>query len=133
MSCFTVPMAEAALVTLTTIALEYRAAKQSKDLHEAVSASEKKPFYQKLKELATWLWVTTGALIIDHIMNGELMLSYPFFTAAQTPEGIETMMHEIATIGVSMSAFITLAWALKMMFDDYKVRKEIPASVKIHN
>ena len=66
--------------------------------------------------------IVTGVLIIDHVMNGELMWSYPFFTAATSPEGVSEMVREMSTVGVAMSAFITSVWAVMIIARKYKAQ-----------
>ena len=75
------------------------------------------------------LWLVTGVLIIDHVMNGELMWSYPFFTAATSPEGVSEMVREMSTVGVAMSAFITSVWAVMIIARKYKAQSLAKAEV----
>ena len=106
MSCFVVPLTEAVLTTLTTVVIEHTCKKETEKtiLRETV--------VKEVKLLSKMLWLVTGALIVDHILNGELMASYPFFTAATSPEGIATMIEEISTVGVAIAAFTTLVWGI---------------------
>ena len=75
------------------------------------------------------LWLVTGVLIIDHAMNGELMWSYPFFTAATSPEGVSEMVREMSTVGVAMSVFITAVWAVMIIARKYKAQTLAKAEV----
>ncbi|MBQ1713650.1 MAG: hypothetical protein II030_04560, partial [Treponema sp.] len=43
--------------------------------------------------------------------HGEVVLYPPFLTAMRNPEDIPEMLHEMATVGVSMAAIVTLVWA----------------------
>ncbi|MBQ1643361.1 MAG: hypothetical protein II103_02390, partial [Treponema sp.] len=49
-------------------------------------------------------------LAIEHIYHGEVVLYPPFLTAMRNPEDIAEMLHEMATVGVSMAAIVTLVW-----------------------
>ena len=51
------------------------------------------------------------ALIVDHILNGELTWQYPFFTALETG-GFPVMLREMLTVGVPMSLVLTAIWAV---------------------
>lgn len=113
MCCFVAPMAEAIITTIATIVLEHTEKSAAQAHAQETAMDNHRPMHKRLKSLASMLWLVTGILIIDHVMNGELMMVYPFFTAATSPDGISTMMQEIFTIGVAMSAFITLVWAIR--------------------
>ncbi|MCR5028831.1 MAG: hypothetical protein K6A31_06195 [Fibrobacter sp.] len=106
MSCFVVPLTEAVLTSLTTVVIEHT---YKKDSEKAILRDT---IVKEGKLLSKMLWLVTGALIIDHILNGELMASYPFFTAATSPEGVATMIEEISTVGVAIAAFTTLVWGI---------------------
>ncbi|WP_297701512.1 hypothetical protein [uncultured Fibrobacter sp.] len=123
MCCFVVPMAEAVVTTIATLVLQQtdKSKSESRNLEDEVSGAPQ-PFYKSLRLLARMLWLVTGVLIIDHVMNGELMWSYPFFTAATSPEGVSEMVREMSTVGVAMSAFITSVWAVMIIARKYKAQ-----------
>ncbi len=56
------------------------------------------------------LWGGVILLAIEHIWHGEVVPWPPFLTAMENPADIPTMLHEMATIGVSMAVIITLTW-----------------------
>lgn len=65
-----------------------------------------------LPTLEKMLWGGSIMLIIDHILNGELVWRFPFFTALGKAGGGEVMLREILTVGIPMCVAVTLVWAL---------------------
>ena len=108
MACFIVPAAEAAIVTIATHVLEKKAIqKESKELSvEKVDFAPKEPLYKKLKLLSNLLWGGSALLAFEHLWHGEIQPWYPFLTAAQDAAETQVMLHEMATVGVSMAAFL---------------------------
>ena len=108
MACFVVPAAEAAIVTIATHVLEKKAIqKESKELSvEKVDFAPKEPLYKKLKLLSNLLWGGSALLAFEHLWHGEIQPWYPFLTAAQDAAETQVMLHEMATVGVSMAAFL---------------------------
>lgn len=111
MCCFIAPMTEAVIVTVANVVLQHT---------EKCAAPQKQAkllrvIRKNLHALSAMLWVVTGVLIIDHVANGELTFTYPFFTAAVSSNGISQMLHEIYTVGIAMSIFVTIAWAILLL------------------
>ena len=135
MACFVVPAAEAAIVTIVNIVLEHRSKKveaQGKALETAISADAHQPFYVKLKSLSKLLWGGSVLLAFEHLWHGEIQPFYPFLTAATDPEALSEVYHEMATVGTSMAAFVTLSWALVQFVRGRMVSAE-PATVKVQD
>lgn len=63
-------------------------------------------------DLEKMLWGGTVMLIVDHIINGELMWAFPFFTALAKEGGSAVFLRELLTVGVPMSLAITAVWAV---------------------
>lgn len=128
MACFVVPAAEAAIVTIVNIVLEHRSKKaeaQGKALDAAVSADAHQPFHAKLKSLSKLLWGGSALLAFEHLWHGEIQPFYPFLTAATDPEALSEVYHEMATVGTSMAAFVTLSWAMVNIVRSRIARKEV--------
>ena len=70
----------------------------------------KVPFSRKLKWLTNLLWGGSALLAFEHIWHGEVVPWVPFLTAAANPADAAEMLHEMATVGVSMAALVTLVW-----------------------
>lgn len=100
MACFVVPMAQAVATTI------YR--------KHAVKAGMDSPITRSLGKLETMLYGGTAMLIVDHIISGEVVPYYPFFTALETEGGAWAMLREMLTVGVSMSVVVTLIWAVSV-------------------
>ena len=65
-----------------------------------------------LSSLEKMLWGGTIMLIVDHVLSGEIIFRFPFFTALAQEGGGLTMLREMLTVGVPMSVTITAVWAL---------------------
>ncbi len=95
MACFIVPLTQAVATSI------YR--KTTKQTDSFVG--------RNLKTLEQMLWGGSLMLIVDHVINGEVTWTYPFFTALATEGGGMVMLKEMLTVGVPMSVLVTLVWA----------------------
>lgn len=127
MACVIVPMVEAVITTAITKVVE-RKEKKAAEMRKTAEASatvddrgsivaeekeaEKELLSSKLKRLNGLLWGGSALLVFEHIWHGEFQAFFPFFTAAESAESLAEMFHEMATVGVGMAAFITIAWAV---------------------
>jgi len=114
MACFLVSAAEAVITTIATKIVEKKE-KEQKDVKvsfdgEKVESATKIPFSRKLKWLNRMLWGGSALLMFEHIWHGEVVPFFPFLTAASNPEDAAEMLHEMATVGVSMAVLVTLVW-----------------------
>ena len=107
MACFLVSAAEAVVVTAVEKAEEKHEVKNTSKKHEN---SEKIPFSRKLKWLTWLLWGGAVLLAFEHVWHGEVVPWFPFLTAMSDPADKAEMFHEMATIGVTMAALITVVW-----------------------
>ena len=115
MACFLVGAAEAAVVTVAAHALELHERKQSgKPQLEGVdhAAEERLPWSRKLKWLSSLLWGGAFLLCFEHLWHGEVVPWFPFLTAASNPADMADMLHEMATVGVTMACIVTVVWAV---------------------
>lgn len=115
MACFIVPLAQAVATTLYRRHVE----KQS-----SLAPSSSAAFWGKvaeggkgasLRRLELMLWGGSAMLIVDHIISGELMPVFPFFSALLVEGGALTMLREMLTVGVPMSLLVTGIWALTVI------------------
>ena len=113
MACFIVPTVEAIVVTVVKKVV----AKKEKQPEEVdivldgvAEKAYKTPFSRKLKWLTNLLWGGSALLAFEHVWHGEVVPWFPFLTAAADPADATEMLHEMATVGVSMAALVTLAW-----------------------
>lgn len=119
MACFTVTAVEAVVVTAAAQIIAHKEKKAfenpiklSNEGGEIANAqNEKMRFSRRLMWLAKLLWGGSFLLAFEHVWHGEVVPWFPFLTAAATPETTAEMLHEMATVGVSMAAIVTLVWA----------------------
>jgi len=102
MACFIIPLTQA----IATTALRRRAAKS------ASVNTVQNPFLTHLPRLEAMLYGGSAMLIVDHILSGELMPIFPFFSALATEGGLTTMLREMLLVGVPMSLLVTAIWAV---------------------
>lgn len=101
MSCFIAPLVGA----IATTAIRKTNAK-------AVKAPASSPFTHHLPDLEKMFWGGTLMLIVDHIINGELSWTFPFFTTLEESGGWSIMLKEILVVGVPMALVLIAAWAV---------------------
>ena len=113
MACFTVPAVEAIVVTVVKKVIEKKE-KQPEEVSVVLDGTPetayKIPFSRKLKWLTNLLWGGSALLAFEHVWHGEVVPWFPFLTAAADPADAAEMLHEMATVGVSMAALVTLVW-----------------------
>ena len=114
MACFLVPATEAVVTTVVRKVME-----KSQDHGETVKirldngkmeVAEKLPFARKLKWLTNLLWGGSALLAFEHLWHGEVVPWFPFLTAMSDPADKAEMLHEMATVGVTMAVIITVVW-----------------------
>ncbi len=109
MACFTVPLAEAVVVTVSKKIL---LKKNSDDAADGAKATKKEAAREKIEMLEKMLYGGSFLLAIEHIYHGEVTFVPPFLTAMNTPEEIPVMLHEMATVGVGMALLVTAVWGI---------------------
>lgn len=133
MACFIVPAAEAIVVTAA-----YIAAKKSEQKIQAPKLSQGNKFEteepkitwsKRLSWLMGLLWGGVLLLAFEHFWHGEVVPYAPFLTAMATPEETNQMLHEMATVGVSMAVTVTAVWGVICAVAEAKV-KAIKKSLK---
>lgn len=116
MACFTVPAGEAVVTTIVKKTME------KKGIQEKESDG-KIPMTRKLKWLSNLLWGGSVLLAFEHVWHGEVQPFFPFLTAMSNPEDTAEMLHEIATVGVSMAVLVTAVWIGMCVTADMIVRR----------
>ena len=140
MACFLVSAAEALITTAVTKAVGKNEKKQN-DLKisfdgEKVESASRIPFSRKLKWLNRMLWGGSALLMFEHIWHGEVVPFFPFLTAASNAEDASEMLHEMATVGVSMAVLVTVVWIGMVIVSsiiERRAEKEAKALVKAEN
>lgn len=119
MACFTVPAGEAVVTTIVKKTMEKKGVEYKEN-------EGKIPMTRKLKWLSNLLWGGSALLAFEHVWHGEVQPFFPFLTAMSNPEDTAEMLHEIATVGVSMAVLVTAVWIGMCVTADMIVRR--PAS-----
>ena len=122
MACFLVSAAEAVVVT---------AVKKIEEKHEekviesgaTVPEKTKIPFSRKLSWLIYMLVGGAILLAFEHVWHGEVVPWFPFLTAMNDPGETSEMLHEMATVGVTMAGIITVVWIGMCVGADRIVRR----------
>lgn len=111
MACFTVPLAEAVVLT----AVKKIAFRRNADsvINEAEMAKNQKiaALKEKLGILEKMLYGGSFLLAVEHLYHGEISFVPPFLTAMKNPSEIPEMLREMATVGVGMALLTTAVWA----------------------
>ncbi len=113
MACFLIPTAEAIVTTVVRKAIEKKEKQPEKEiiLQDGIPEEVSRiPFSRKLKWLGNLLWGGSALLAFEHVWHGEVVPWFPFLTAAANPEDAAEMLHEMATVGVTMAALVTVVW-----------------------
>ena len=127
MACFIVPAVEAIAVTATYAVIKKHEMKiEAPKLAEGKEIAEndgKIKWSKKLGWLRTLLWGVVILLAFEHFWHGEIVPFPPFLTAMSDPVDKAEMLHEMATVGVSMAVTVTAIWGVVCAFADAKARK----------
>lgn len=129
MACFLVPAAEAIIVSAAVKISEknekakYSLPEGAVKHTETVGDSHKLPFSKKLSWLRNLLWGGTILLAFEHLWHGEISPFFPFLTAASNPQDTAVMLHELATVGVSMTVAVTAIWGVMLLAAKIKESK----------
>ena len=74
----------------------------------AIDGSENSILKCQIPALEKMLWGGTLMLIVDHVINGELMLSFPFFTALAQEGGSMVFLRGPADVAGSHRCLVHL-------------------------
>lgn len=124
MACFLVSAAEAVVVTAATKGMENKGETAEHGEHTA-EAELHVPMAKKLKWLSNMLWGGAVLLAFEHIWHGEVVPWFPFLTAMDNPADKAEMLHEMATVGVSMAVLITVVWLVMCKVADSIVKRPL--------
>lgn len=116
MACLLVPAAEAIVVTAAYIAVK----KNERKIESVKFADESKfqaetpkiTWSKRLGWLLSLLWGGVLLLALEHFWHGEIVAYPPFLSAMSSAEDTVQMLHEMATVGVSMAVCVTAVWGL---------------------
>ncbi len=125
MACFTVPLAEALVITAVKKIVE------SKKINASAEEPRKKPFSIKesIGTLQKMLYGGSALLAVEHIYHGEIVPFPPFLSAMSSPESTHEMLHEMATVGVGMAVLVTAVWGIATLAKSVQ-KKNQPATAR---
>ena len=127
MACFTVTAAEAVVVTVAAYAVKKHEEKKEAKLNTASADTpafgRKIAWSRKLRWLSWLLWGGALLLAYEHVWHGEVVPWFPFLTAMNDPGDTAEMLHEMATIGVTMAGIVTGVWVCICAAADAIVRR----------
>ncbi len=109
MACFTVPLAEAVIVTVSKKIL---LRKSAKDVVSESKLAKIESVKEKLGILEKMLYGGSFLLAAEHFYHGEISFIPPFLSAMKNPADIPVMLHEMATVGVAMAVLVTAVWGI---------------------
>ena len=121
MACFLATAAEAVAVAVIERAVRKREAvpvgSKSSGQGASISAGGEDGSHggritmgRKLGWLRDMLAGGSALLAFEHVWHGEVVPWFPFLTAMNDPADAAAMMHEIATVGLSMAGLVTVVW-----------------------
>ena len=123
MACFLVSAAEAVVVAAAS-----KAAKQHDTTEKGTPTAQNRiSFAHKLKWLSNMLWGGSVLLAFEHLWHGEITPWFPFLTAMNDPGDTAEMLHEMATIGVTMAVIITAVWVCMVLITNVMEKKALQA------
>lgn len=115
MACFTVPLAGAV------------AAAGAGRIPGVRKSSN--PFLQKLHWLTKMSLGGSFLLAIEHVYHGEITFAPPFLTAMKSAADTQEMLHEMATVGVSMAVLLLVSWVGMVVVSTILERRRSEAPV----
>ena len=118
MACFIVPLAESVIASGLKAVLKHRQAKV-----QDAEASVETGLVKKLGWLEKLGYGGSALLAIEHIYHGEITFVPPFLTAMNSPETTGEMLHEMATVGVSMALLVTAVWGVMCVVSHVAAKK----------
>jgi hypothetical protein len=83
----------------------------------ATAIKKKIPSHWHFDWLLLMLWGGTLMLIVDHVVNGEVILTFPFFTA-----GWSEIWPELIRVGLPMTLAIFIAWGIMVFLKNYQTK-----------
>lgn len=132
MACFLVPAAEAIAVTVAVQIVKKKEQKATLSLEKRGSetsslTSQNTPkiaWSRKLRWLSSMLWGGVLLLAFEHLWHGEIVPCFPFLTAASNPADTLQMLHELATVGVTMAVLVTVVWVGMVLVADALCKRQ---------
>ena len=115
MACFSVPLAEALIVTAVKAgAFGRKSAEKALADGNAERGERIRAVRERLGLLEKLLYGGSSLLLIEHIYHGEITFVPPFITTMTSPQEISAMLREMATVGTGMAVLTTAVWGIML-------------------
>ena len=118
MACFLGPAAGAVVAAAVKKGVEHSEAKQENKV------SNKVKFSVKLSWLIKLFVGGVVLLAFEHVWHGEVVPYFPFLTAMNDPADKAEMLHELVTVGTSMTAMILAVWVVMCLVADSLLKRD---------
>lgn len=130
MACFAVTTVAAVGVAVARHIVKHNEKKIEKNEVVNVSADTLKTS-KKLGILEIALFGGSFILAGEHVLHGEVTFTFPFLTSiTEGYDAIKTMLAEMGTVGVGMTALIFVAWGIGLVIRRYLLNRKKKAEVK---
>ena len=130
MACFTVTAATAIGVAVARHIVKHNEKKVEKIETTSTEVDTLKTS-KKLGILEIALFGGSFILAGEHVLHGEVTFTFPFLTSiTEGSDAIKTMLAEMGTVGVGMTALIFVAWGIGLVIRKYLLNRKKKAEVK---
>ena len=130
MACFVVTTVAAAGVAVARHIVKHNEKKIEKNEVVSVNTDTLKTS-KKLGILEIALFGGSFILAGEHVLHGEVTFTFPFLTSiTEGSDAIKTMLAEMGTVGVGMTALIFVAWGIGLVIRKYLLNRKKKAEVK---
>lgn len=130
MACFVVTTVAAVGVAVARHIVKHNEKKVEKNEVVSVNADTLKTS-KKLGILEIALFGGSFILAGEHVLHGEVTFTFPFLTSiTEGSDAIKTMLAEMGTVGVGMTALIFVAWGIGLVIRKYLLNRKKKAEVK---
>jgi hypothetical protein len=130
MACFAVTTVAAVGVAVARHIVKHNEKKAEKNEVVSVNADTLKTS-KKLGILEIALFGGSFILAGEHVLHGEVTFTFPFLTSiTEGSDAIKTMLAEMGTVGVGMTALIFVAWGIGLVIRKYLLNRKKKAEVK---
>ena len=130
MACFTVTAATAIGVGIARHIVKHHEKKAEK-LEVKNTEVDTLNTSKKLGILEIALFGGSFILAGEHILHGEVTFTFPFLTAInEGPDAVKTMLGEMGTVGVGMTAIIVAAWGIGLLIRKFLLNRKKKVEAK---
>jgi len=130
MACFVVTTVAAVGVSVARHIVKHNEKKAEKNEVVNVNADTLKTS-KKLGILEIALFGGSFILAGEHVLHGEVTFTFPFLTSiTEGSDAVKTMLAEMGTVGVGMTALIFVAWGIGLVIRRYLLNRKKKAEVK---